>query len=76
MSETSGERIRVTKNMGSRLRAARENKGLTQGQLAALIEASRQQIDRYEHGDLDIAVERLFDVAKILDIAMIDLFDA
>ncbi len=75
MEEPIYECIRVTKEMGLRLRQARENKGLTQKQLADLVNASQSQIDAYEHGGLNIAVDRLFELSRILDVPMTDFFD-
>ena len=76
MSEQERENVWITSQMGLRLRAGRETKGMTQSQLALMVNASVTQIDQYEHGEHDMAMERLFDLARILEIPVADIFDA
>ena len=76
MNGQEQENVWITARMGLRLRAGREAKGLTQTQLAQMINASVTQIDHYEHGEHDMAMERLFDLARILDIPVAEIFDA
>ncbi|MDW7656126.1 MAG: helix-turn-helix transcriptional regulator [Bacillota bacterium] len=76
MSEQERENVWITSQMGLRLRAGREAKGMTQSQLAQMVNASVTQIDQYEHGEHDMAMERLFDLARILEIPVAEIFDA
>ncbi len=76
MSGQEQENVWITARMGFRLRAAREARGLTQAQLAQMINASQSQIEHYEKGEHDMAMERLFDLARILDIPVAEIFDA
>ncbi len=75
MSQDAGEKIRVSPDMGRRLRQAREQRGLTQTQVAQAVNACQQQIHHYESGNLDVAIDRLFDLARFLHISPADLFD-
>lgn len=68
MSQTEFEYVRVTPEMGRRLARAREDQRMTHQELADRLEASPAQIMKYERGELDIPVSRLFDMATILGI--------
>lgn len=57
--------------MVAELRALR---GLTQEQLAELVDLSPRQIQRLEAGDANITVERLFAVAAVLDTPVVAFF--
>lgn len=76
MSELERDNVWITPQMGLRLRTAREAKGLTRSQLAQLINASVTQIEHYEQGEHDMAMERLFDLAGILGIPVSEIFSA
>ncbi len=76
MSEQTPESVWITRGMGLRLRAAREAKGFSQSQLAQMTGSSLAQIAHYERGEHAMAMERLFDLARILEIPAADLFDA
>jgi DNA-binding transcriptional regulator YiaG len=65
----------ISSRTGTKIRKAREDKGLAQSEFAAQINASQAQIDHYERGGLDMPVARLFDMAVILDIPAADLLD-
>lgn len=69
------ETIQITAAMGAKLRKAREDRGLTQSELAAIVDASREQIDHYEKGEYGVAVSRLFDLVSELGMTIPDLFD-
>ena len=74
MHNTDEEQIRISKQMGMRLKTAREALGLTQAELARAIDASQPQIDQYERGNLDMRIDRLFQLAGYLKISPEDLF--
>lgn len=76
MSDDNRENVWITPAMGMRIRLAREAKGLSQGQLAQKINAAQQQIAHYETGDHPMAMQRLFDLARVLDVPVADFFDA
>lgn len=61
-------------NIGERIKAARLNKGWTQGQLAHAVNVSSMAISRYENGSRtpnDIIVEK---IAKQLDVSFFELY--
>lgn len=66
----------ITAAIGARLRKARTDKGMTQSELAARIQASPPQIEFYERGEQYMALDRLFDIAAVLEIPVIDLLGA
>lgn len=74
MPDFAGEKIRITPEIGCQLQRAREKLNLTQMQVAQAVDASQPQIDQYEHGNLDMPVDRLFDLATLLNIQIQDLF--
>jgi ribosome-binding protein aMBF1 (putative translation factor) len=63
----------ISATTGARIRKAREDKGLTQGELANRINASQAQIEHYERGGLDMPMARLFDMAEVLEVTAADL---
>lgn len=62
------ENVKVTPAMGRRLARAREERRMTQQELADQIDASIAQIVKYERGELDMPIERLFTMAAILEV--------
>jgi transcriptional regulator with XRE-family HTH domain len=56
------------KNVGQIVKETRKAKGLTQMDLAELMGMSYQQIQKYEKGVDNISVERLKQLAKVLDV--------
>ena len=67
------ENIWITAPIGEKIRQARANKGLTQSDLALLVNASQQQIAGYEQGEKDMPVSRLFDIARETGVTVADL---
>ncbi len=62
------DNVKVTPAMGQRLARAREDHRLTHQDLADRLDASVTQIIKYERGELDMPLSRLFDLAAILEI--------
>ncbi|WP_461450656.1 helix-turn-helix domain-containing protein [Mucilaginibacter sp.] len=58
-----------------KLRAQRELKGLTQGQIAAKLDVSQNAYSKVELGQTKITLNALFAIADILDIQVAELFD-
>lgn len=69
------EIIWITPRMGAKLRQAREDKGLSQSELAILVNASQTQIAHYEKGEHEMPLSRLFDLAQVLGVSVADLYD-
>lgn len=66
---------RVDQHVGERIRLRRTELGLTQEQLAAALEVSYQQIQKYESGANRISAGRIFDLARKLDVEVGYFFD-
>ncbi len=63
----------VLETFGKTLRRLREQRGLTQGQLAQKISASRNTIGRIERGEHNPTLLLLLDIAEILGVDFNDL---
>ena len=60
-------------NLGLRIKNLREERGLTQLELANLSGISRASIQLYEADKVEIPVKKLSDISKVLDVD-IDFF--
>jgi transcriptional regulator with XRE-family HTH domain len=60
--------------IGARIRAARRERGLTQGELAEAIGKSGQQVQKYESGENHVAVATLLAIARALGVPVLNLF--
>ncbi len=70
---TQFENVKVTPETGRRLQLARKQKQLSRQELADRINASETQIEKYEHGTLDMAMSRLFEIAAVLEVTAAEL---
>ncbi len=62
--------------VGNRIKEARKAKGLTQKDLARLLECSHTTISKYEQGEIEnMPRPRMQRMAEILDVSPIILFD-
>ncbi len=52
--------------MGKRIAKMRKSKGLTQDKLALLAEIDRSYVGRIERGEVNITVEKLYQIAETL----------
>jgi transcriptional regulator with XRE-family HTH domain len=66
---------RVDEHVGTRIRLRRTLLGLTQEQLAAALNISYQQIQKYETGANRISAGRLYELAQRLDTEVAYFFD-
>jgi transcriptional regulator with XRE-family HTH domain len=73
MTMEDQENIWITAAIGSNIRKARMNCGLSQEALALRVNASHRQIAAYEQGEKDMPVSRLFDIAQIIGVTVADL---
>ncbi len=69
------ETVWITTATAGKLKKARLDKGMSQAELANLVEASQTQIEHYERGEADMAMDRLFDLARILGLSPGDLLE-
>ena len=59
---------RIDQHVGERIRQRRTELGLTQEQLAAALDVSYQQIQKYETGANRISAGRIFEIARKLGV--------
>ena len=64
-----------TKEMGRRIRAFRQDAGLSQEALAELVGVSFQQVQKYESGHTTLNILKLQQVADSLKVQVSDFFD-
>ncbi len=58
----------LAKLLGSNIKKVRKNKAISQEQLALLTSIDRSYIGRIERGEVTITVEKLYEIAKILEV--------
>ncbi len=63
----------MNKQLGSRIKALRSAKNLTQEQIAEQIGVSRQKYARIENGTNSITLDILSRIAKVLDVTVGDI---
>jgi transcriptional regulator with XRE-family HTH domain len=56
-----------SEQIGLRIRAARKAKGLNQTELANLLEKSLRTIQKYENGEINISIDIINQIAKVLE---------
>ncbi|MDE2113150.1 MAG: helix-turn-helix transcriptional regulator, partial [Alphaproteobacteria bacterium] len=56
---------RIASHIGARIRAYRHERGLSQGDLAAKLGLTFQQVQKYENGLNRVAASRLFEIASL-----------
>jgi len=66
--DTDNPRRELYLRLGRRIRAAREDAGLTQAELAASISLSRTSVTNIERGRQQILLHTLYDIASALGI--------
>lgn len=57
----------IDRQVGTRLRLRRMQKGLSQSALAAAVGVTFQAVQKYESGDIRISASRLYDIARFLE---------
>jgi transcriptional regulator with XRE-family HTH domain len=65
-SESTGKPP-VSASLGSRIRAARRDAGMSQGQLAQALNTTQSAISLYEAGQRSVGIDMLLNVARILN---------
>jgi transcriptional regulator with XRE-family HTH domain len=64
----------VDRLVGQRVRLLRLSRGLSQTQLATALGLSFQQVQKYESATNRISASRLFEIAKVFEVEIGDLF--
>lgn len=57
----------MSAGLGQRIRAARRDAGMSQGQLASALNTTQSAISLYEAGQRSVGIDMLLNVAKILN---------
>ncbi len=57
----------VSATLGQRIRAARRDAGMSQGQLASALSTTQSAISLYEAGQRSVGIDMLLNVARILN---------
>jgi transcriptional regulator with XRE-family HTH domain len=71
-----GNRTRpIDQHVGERIRLRRTERGLTQEQLAAALDVSYQQVQKYETGANRISAGRIYEIARKLGVEVGYFFD-
>ena len=65
----------IIKQLGKRIRAIREGKGLTQFDVSVIANTDNKHISRIELGQVDIKLSTIIKLAEALEIHPKDLFD-
>ena len=64
---TEGGKVPVSAGLGLRIRIARRDAGMSQGQLAQSLNTTQSAISLYEAGQRSVGIDMLLNVAKILN---------
>jgi transcriptional regulator with XRE-family HTH domain len=62
-----GGRAPVSASLGQRIRSARRDASMSQGQLASALNTTQSAISLYEAGQRSVGIDMLLNVAKILN---------
>jgi len=68
------DEINLLKFVGTRIKHLREEKGITQQELAALCNFEKSNMSRIEAGKSNLTLKTLLNISKSLGIQLIDLF--
>lgn len=65
----------ISKIIGNNLRQARKFKGLTQVDVAKILNMTQQQYSRFENGVFELDYAQILSLCKLYDITPNELFD-
>lgn len=60
-------KVPVSSQLGQRIRSARRDAGMSQGQLASALSTTQSAISLYEAGQRSVGIDMLLNVARILN---------
>lgn len=67
--------ILTSREIGERMRKLRKRRGLTQEQLAEIVDVTFQQIQKYENGSNRLNADKLQTIAQALSVPVSAFFD-
>ena len=65
----------VDRLVGQRVRLLRVSRGMSQSTLAAALDLTFQQVQKYEKGTNRISASKLYEIAKVLNVSLASLFE-
>ncbi|MEZ5015922.1 MAG: helix-turn-helix transcriptional regulator [Flavipsychrobacter sp.] len=65
----------LLKKVAKRIRALREGRGMTQQELAALLDYEKSNLSRLESGTVNIKLSTIYKIAQAFEISMSELLD-
>ena len=69
------ENNKLMKEIGIKIKFMRNKKNISSAKFAQMIGISRQQLQNYESGAVDIKIDRLYNIAKVLDVNVTFFFE-
>lgn len=63
----------LAKIFGTKVRNVRKQKGISQDKLALLADIDRSYVGRIERGEVNITLEKVYQIADVLDCSVIEL---
>ena len=73
--DEAARRHPVDRHVGTRIRQARKERGVSQERLAELLEITFQQVQKYERGVNRVSASRLWLISEALDVAPAYFFE-
>ena len=75
VTEMKAEQIRKYKQLGLNISYYRKDRGMSQSQLAELIDISRTHMSRIETADCAVSLDIVFQICDVLKVSPVRLFD-
>lgn len=66
--------MKVAKAVGENLKQARKFKGLTQAEVAKILNMTQQQYSRFENGIFELNYEQILELCELYEISPNELF--
>lgn len=64
---------KINKRVGKLMKRKREEKGLSLTALAAQLGITYQQVGKYERGEVNFHLARLYEISQALDMSVVDI---
>ena len=65
----------IVREVGAKIKFIRNIRKISSNSLAKKLGISRQQLQKYETGEVDIKIDRLFNIAKIMNVDITYFFE-
>ena len=67
--------MEIAKIIGNNIKSARKFKGLTQSQVAKILNMTQQQYSRFENGVFELNYYQIVEICKLLDTTPNEIFE-